>query len=378
MKALIVGGGVAGLATAVAFQRAGIDFELFERAPEIRDIGAGKSVWHNGVQALEWLGMADTVRAASSPIEELLVLSWSGRLFHRIPIGRLGPSLAVERQQVLTPLVDAVESEAIRTSARCVKVDQDDQGVTAHFDDGTEARGDVLVGADGIFSTVRGTLFPGWDPRYAGHVAWRGIAEFVHERWPAGISFNWYGRGKHIALMPLKGGRMFWYATKNLPYNASDGGKEEILESFSDTVEGIPELIAATEPGWIVRNRLYDLPFRRRWCSGRVVLLGDAAHAMRPNLGQGACVAIEDAIVLAQTLRGSDNVVERLRSFEHRRRRRARWIHRWSEITSRLQLLEGGAACRLRDSYLWLQPGPILARTFFRPILNFKAAGRPA
>lgn len=378
MKALVVGGGVAGLSAAVAFQKVGIEAEVFERSPEIRDIGAGKSVWRNGVQALGWLGVAGEVAGVGSPIEEIRVLTWRGRVLHRIPVGWLGTSLALERRDVLVPLAGRVHASTVHTSARCVGVEQDDRGVTVRFEDGSIARGDILVGADGIFSTIRSVIFPGWEPRYAGHVAWRGIANVSDERWPAGISFNWYGRGKHFALMPLTGGRTFWYATKNLPVDTVDGGRDEIVRLFADAVEGVADLIRATEPEWIVRNRLFDLPFRRRWGRGRVVLIGDAAHAMRPNLGQGACTAIEDAVVLAQTMKVLPEPERALPRFERLRRRRVRWIRGWSEITSRLQLLESASACRLRDAYLWFQPGPILAQTFFRPILNFRPARRPA
>jgi 2-polyprenyl-6-methoxyphenol hydroxylase-like FAD-dependent oxidoreductase len=378
MKALVVGGGVAGLAAAVAFRRAGIEHHVFERAPEVREIGAGLSVWRNGIEALGWLGVAGDVVAAGSPIDEIRVLSWRGRVFHRIPVARYEPNVAVKRQDVLAALATAVDPETIRTGARVVSVERHEDGGSLRFEDGSIVDGDMVVGADGIFSTVRGALFPGWEPGYAGHVAWRGIADVSDPRWLEGISFNWYGRAKHFALIPLKEGRTFWYATQNLPADAPDGGRDEIADAFADCVEGVSELIRATDPEWIVRTRLFDLPFRGHWVSGRVALIGDAAHAMRPNLGQGACTALEDAVVLAQSLRGATDVRAALGSFERARMRRVRWIHRWSEVTSRMQLLESAALCRLRDLYLWTQPGPIIARTFFRPIVTFKDARRAA
>ncbi|MGH2805970.1 MAG: FAD-dependent monooxygenase [Actinomycetota bacterium] len=217
MKAVVVGGGIGGIACGVALGRVGIDVEICERAPELRDIGAGKTVWENGVRALEVLGTGEDVLAAGAPVETLVISSWRGRRLQTIPVGRLGRNIALTRAEVFDPLTMRLNGTVVRTDARCVSVSDDGDHATAHLADGGSAEGDFLVGADGIFSTVRGELFRGWEPAYAGHIAWRGIADFDHPAWPAGIVPNYYGRGKHFAVEPLRGGRLFWYGTKNLP-----------------------------------------------------------------------------------------------------------------------------------------------------------------
>lgn len=372
MKAVVVGGGIGGVATAVALGQRGVDVELCERAPELRDIGAGKSVWNNGIQALRHLGVSDDVLAAGSPVDSLIISTWRGRVLQRIPVGRLGRNIALARRDVFHPLVNRLNGTLVRTGAKCVAVSDEGDHVVARFDNGDTAEGDFLVGADGIFSSVRAQLFDGWVPEYAGHVAWRGIASFEHPGWPIGTAVNYYGRGRHFAVEPLRDGRIFWYGTKNLPRDVQGGGKVEVAEAFGDALDPIPDLIEATSPDWVVRNRLFNLPFRPTWGKGRITLLGDAAHAMLPNLGQGACTAIEDAVVLAKCLQGSEDVQAALRAFERARRRRVRWIHWNSAMTGRLQLLESRVVVGLRDAWIWSQPGSLINQIVFRPILRFQ------
>ena len=371
MKAVVVGGGVGGVATAVALEQSGLDVELCERAPELREIGAGKSVWQNGIQALDHLGVAEDVLAHGSPVDTLVVKTWRGRRLQTIPIGRLGKNVALERADVFRALVARLNDTVVRTGAGCVHVSDEGDHVSARLENGETVEGDFLIGADGIFSTVREQLFHGWQPEYAGHVAWRGIAAFEHPAWPVGSAVNYYGRGKHFAVEPLRGGRIFWYATKNLPRDAQRAGKAEVIEAFSDALDPIPQVIDSTSPELIVRNRLFNLPFRSTWTRDRVALLGDAAHAMLPNLGQGACTAIEDAVVLARCVEKTDDIRQGLLAYERSRTRRVRLIHRSSAMTSRLQLLEHPAATGLRNAWIRTQPGSLVNRLLFRPILRF-------
>ncbi|MGH2805971.1 MAG: FAD-dependent monooxygenase [Actinomycetota bacterium] len=144
-----------------------------------------------------------------------------------------------------------------------------------------------------------------------------------------------------------------------------------MIDAFADALDPIPALIEATPPNQIVRNRLFELPFRNTWGRGRITLLGDAAHAMLPNMGQGACTAIEDAVVLAARLEAATGIEDALRSYERDRRRRVRWIHRLSALTSRLQLLDSRLATGLRDAWIWTQPGVLANRVLFGPVLRF-------
>jgi 2-polyprenyl-6-methoxyphenol hydroxylase-like FAD-dependent oxidoreductase len=209
----------------------------------------------------------------------------------------------------------------VRLDARCVRVTQDARGVVAGFADGREVHGDLLVGADGVHSVVRATLHGGQPPTYAGYTAWRAVVPFDTERLQAGES---WGRGARFGRVGMSGGRVYWYATANAPEGQRNADeKAALLDLFRGWHAPIPALIEATAPGAILRNDIYDRPPLKTWGRGRITLLGDAAHPMTPNLGQGGCQAIEDAWVLARAL-ARDPSPQGLRRYEAARHPRTR------------------------------------------------------
>lgn len=285
MKAIVIGGGIGGLTAAIALRRVGVEAVVFERAAEMREIGAGVSIWTNAVKALAKIGLADAVRAGGRE-------GISGALEERF-----GPNVLTTRPGIQQTLLSALPQDAVRLDAECAGFRQDDSGVTALFADGSEERGDLLVGADGLYSAVRAGLFDDGPPRYAGFTAWRGMTRV--ESVPENTSFEAWGRGGLFGVAPLGGGDFYWFATKNAPEGEGDapaGRKAELLERFGSWAEPVPAVIRAADEGEILRHDVYDRDPPARWGVGRVTLLGDAAHPMTPNLGQGACQAIEDAV----------------------------------------------------------------------------------
>jgi 2-polyprenyl-6-methoxyphenol hydroxylase-like FAD-dependent oxidoreductase len=210
-----------------------------------------------------------------------------------------------------------------------------------------ELQADLLVAADGIRSVVRGTLYPQYaGPRYSGFTAYRGIADVDLDD---GGGETW-GRGQLFGFARLIDGRFYWYGTANQP--AGTASEPTVFESWHDP---IPWLIAASEK--ILQNDIHDLttplmPFAR----GRIVLLGDAAHAMTPNLGQGAAQALEDAVGLGASLRDADDVESALRLYESRRVRRANALLRASRQAGATAQLDSPLACRLRDAVVAALP----------------------
>jgi 2-polyprenyl-6-methoxyphenol hydroxylase-like FAD-dependent oxidoreductase len=181
---------------------------------------------------------------------------------------------------------------------------EDADGVSLELAGGATARGAALIGADGIRSLVRGQLFPAVGPRFAGQKAWRGVVRFVAPA-DAGFWGETGGAGARFGLLPMVNDCVYWYATRNAVEHepeTPEGRTAELLGLFGSWHAPIGELITATDEGAILRNDLYDLPPMRTWTRGRITLLGDAAHATTPNLGQGGCQAIEDGVVLARAL----------------------------------------------------------------------------
>jgi 2-polyprenyl-6-methoxyphenol hydroxylase-like FAD-dependent oxidoreductase len=179
-----------------------------------------------------------------------------------------------------------------------------------------------LIGADGVHSTIRSTWYPALKPQYAGYTCWRGIAHIDRKELQ---TWAW-GYGYQFGITPMTQGRAYWFAQKYAPegeQEQADERKREMQELFRDWHDPIPAVIEATAECDILRNDVYELPLLRHWSNGRVALLGDAAHAMTPNLGQGGCLAIEDAVILADCLSAEADTVQALKLYEHRRKTRA-------------------------------------------------------
>jgi 2-polyprenyl-6-methoxyphenol hydroxylase-like FAD-dependent oxidoreductase len=352
--ALIIGGGIGGLAAAIALRRVGIEAVVYERAPELKEVGSGLSLWSNALAALDRLGVL-------APLHPLGISGQSGAF--RRPDGRVllamragqeatVTMLLVHRAELLGVLLDAAGRDAVHVGTECVGLDQDEQGVSARFADGSSARGQLLIGADGLHSTVRSLLFGPARPRYGGYTAWRAVTRFDLGRLAPGET---WGRGQRFGQWGMSDGRAYWYATLSTPEGQGDppqGRKRGLSEQFRGWHAPIPELIEATDESAILRNDVHDRPPLPRWSAGRVTLLGDAAHPMTPDMGQGACQAIEDAVILADALRDAADLPSALRAYEARRLPRTRRVVRESREAGWIGQWSNPLACTFREALL--------------------------
>jgi 2-polyprenyl-6-methoxyphenol hydroxylase-like FAD-dependent oxidoreductase len=361
---LIVGGGIGGLAAAVALKRAGLAAEVFERSPEIREVGAGLSLWSNAVTALRILGLQDAVLSVASEFETVVTRTERGAILGRTNIGALArrfgaPSVCVHRGDLRRILHDAIDPRTVHLDSACVGFDADESGVTLHLAGGTTVRGSLLVGADGIRSVIRDRLLGPSPPRYAGYFAYRGIAHGRFPTLPDGHSEFAVGRGAQIGGLRCGADRVYWFATVNAPPDTPipppDALKADAVHRFSGWQSPVTEMIAATEPAAILKNDIIDRKPTWPWGRGRVTLLGDAIHPTTPNLGQGACMALEDAVVLANCLRPGVNE-EALREYESIRRDRTAMVTRRSHTLGRLFQLESRPLIALRN-WFFRRPG---------------------
>ncbi len=367
MKALIIGAGVGGLTAATALRGAGIDALVLEQAHDLRELGTGLGigVWRNAMLGLQSLGLAEEVAAIGIPVEREEFWSSRGEVLADWSIGDLerklgklpAPSIGALRADLYPVLAAALDRGAFRLDASCVGVEQDGSGVTARLADGREERGDILIGADGAQSTIRGLVSGDVDARYAGYAAWQGVVTFEHEDVPVGGLRHVWGWGRRFSFFPVAPGRLYWFTYANdLAGNTPpDGGwKAWLRERFRGWPRPTEEIVAATDAEVIRRIEVMDRALPPRWGVGRVTLLGDAAHPMQPNLGQGACQAIEDAVVLGQCLTNSHDPVAALRQYEAQRRRRTVRYYRLARRIGKLGKWENALACSLRDRVLKL------------------------
>jgi 2-polyprenyl-6-methoxyphenol hydroxylase-like FAD-dependent oxidoreductase len=359
---LIAGAGLGGLAAAVALLQRGFQVAIFEKASELREIGAGLSVWPNATSVLRELGLLDAAVGQSERIERLRLMTWRGKLLSEISaVARCEtPTICIHRADLMTILKNHVPRECIYLSEKLVGFDENDGAVAARLASGRRFTGDALIGADGIQSTVRSGLLGESKPTYRGYQAWRGVARSGSGARPSGTAFEFWGHGKRVGVEPLSGGRTFWYATVNAPQGTLGdpaSWKDEALQLFRDWVSPVPEVIEATDPGAILKHEMEDRLPVRKWGRGRVTLLGDAAHLTTPNLGQGACMALEDALVLARSL--AENVMDisaGLRRYESLRYARTAFLTREARRVGWVGQLNNRFAVGLRTGALRLIP----------------------
>lgn len=319
------------MAAAIALHRAGMDVTVHERTPTFSEVGAGMSLWPNATRILGSLGVLEQVLARGEPVSQFNLHRPDGKLISGISMaGFPTPALCLHRADLHRSLRDQLPEGCLRSSERLEGFEHRADKVIVRFAGGLEAEADGLIAADGINSVIRAQIHGAAGPVYRGYCIWRGIAQEVRGSAKGHISETW-GSGRRFGILPMGQGRVCWYATRNCAPSQSDapaGRKAEVLALFRDWHGPIPALIDATDPADIIRHDAHDRKPLRKWGEGRVTLLGDAAHPITPNVGQGACMAIEDAACLAKALLGTPDVASAFRSYEAMRGPRTAYVAR--------------------------------------------------
>lgn len=310
------------MTAALALHRAGIAVTVYEQAPAFTEIGAGMSLWPNATRVLESLGVLEPVLADGESVAQFNLLRPDGRLISAIPMaGFPTPALCIHRADLHQAIRAQLPGGCVVSGHRLEGFEQLPERVIARFSGGLEATADGLVGADGINSAVRAQIHGPSEPIYRGYSIWRGIAPEVSGAVRGHISETW-GTGRRFGILPMGRGRVCWYATRNAGPSQGDapgGRKAEVLDLFRDWHAPIGTLIESTDPTDILKNDAHDRKPLKSWGEGLVTLLGDAAHPITPNVGQGACMAIEDGACLAKCLIESPDVAAAFRTYEARR-----------------------------------------------------------
>jgi 2-polyprenyl-6-methoxyphenol hydroxylase-like FAD-dependent oxidoreductase len=369
-RAIVVGAGIGGLTAARALDAAGFEVLVVERAPELREVGAGISLWPNAVNALHALGLRESVEVRCASADDAGLSTWQGTLLASIRAGefrsRFGaPLLVCHRAELQAVLRSALPLHVLRVGVASIAVEQRDENVTVHLADGSVERAELVVGADGIHSRVRGELFEAIPPHYSGFTAWRGVVpldQTLSERFVPG---EFLGSGSLFGMARLNGNQAYWWASERMPENEgseADVEKADLLRSFAAWRDPIPDLIAATPHGSVIRTPLYELTPLTRFAVGRVAVIGDAAHPMLPNLGQGACQAIEDAAGLASALARVDDVPAALAAYSRQRAKRTAAVVRASRRLARVTHLQNPLAVAARNGLMRVTPRSASAR----------------
>jgi salicylate hydroxylase len=339
-RVAIVGGGIGGLTAALALLRHGIDVEVYEQAPELKELGAGVQISSNGTRVLYALGLGEAIEKAGVVVAGKEIRLWStGQTWKLFDLGAVSverygsPYMMFHRGDLHAILLNAIRREkpdAIHLGRKCKGVTQDGDRVTIEFETGEPVSAPIVIGADGVQSRVRASLFGGDRPEFTGIVAWRGLVP--RERVPPGIKMdvgtNWVGPGGHVVHYPVRGGALLNFVglLERDDWRVESwtvrGTIEELAHDFRGWNENVHAMIRAVDVPY--KWALFSRPPMPAWTSGRVTLLGDACHSMLPMLAQGAVMALEDGYVLARCLKkDAADPVAGLRRYEAARRERA-------------------------------------------------------
>jgi FAD-dependent urate hydroxylase len=334
MKVIIVGAGIGGLTAHLVCKRAGFEVEHYERQPRLGPAGAGIVLWPNGVKILLALGLGEELQQIGHGLERVVTRTNLGEALSEMPVGELerklgAPVYPVSRTDLQALLVNAVGPDTLHLGAGCVGVDQGPSEATAYFEDGRTATGDVIVGADGIHSSIRRAVVGEIEPRYSGMANWVGVIADDGLQ-PVHTGYEFLGDGKRCGLVPLAGNRVYvgFASRMDKAVAAPPGGRRgQLRELFGEWPDPVPAIIERLDEAGLKYLEIHDLPPLPRWGQGRITLLGDAAHATAPTLGQGGCQAMEDAVLLARCLGTTTlGVADGLARYEAKRRERAEMI----------------------------------------------------
>ena len=372
MKVLVVGGGIGGITCMLALRQRGVDAQLFEQAAAFGQVGAGIQVSSNAARILLKLGLGPALKKVATYPEARDYRGWdTGERLYYTQLGQKAeahfgsPYYAAHRAELLDVLLSELDEYGVRLGSRVEYVYQDDRGVSLTLADGTTAQGDILVGADGIHSTVRAQLLGKESPRYTGNVAWRGLvtAERVAHLNLGSVVGVWMGPNRSIVQYYVSAGRTFnWIGISRSPQPAreswlAEGKIEDALSEYVGWHSTIRTIIAATPK--VLRQALYDREPLPDWQVGRIVLLGDAAHPMLPFYAQGGAQSIEDAYVLAGCIaEGQDRPLAALARFVKMRLPRTAWMQGLARREEELYQSNDAATIKARNERMRVSRTP--------------------
>jgi 2-polyprenyl-6-methoxyphenol hydroxylase-like FAD-dependent oxidoreductase len=360
----IIGGGIGGLTTALALRQFGFKSQVFEQAPALLDVGAAIAIWPNAMRVLERLQLAEKILEKAGVIKEIQWLDQNGFMINHVSIAKT--AVALHRADLQSTLLHALPDTSIHLDHAFVSYKHKGDKVIATFANGDSVEADLLIGADGIHSDVRAQLIKDGDPIDRGYTVWRGISPTIPSLIPPETAIEIHGRGKRFGIGPVGHGRFGWWATANV----SD--TDDLLSLFTGWYQPVLELIEATPKKSILKTKSLDREPNKTWGDRRMTLLGDAVHPTTPNLGQGGCLAIEDALVLAGCFKKYGATENALRDYERLRYKRTAAVTKYSRYYGAFGQWENIWARGLRKTALALVP-ELIARRLMQIVFDYDA-----
>ncbi|QMU27762.1 FAD-dependent monooxygenase [Adhaeribacter radiodurans] len=368
MKVAIIGAGIAGLTTAIALQQAGISCIIYEAAPAIKPLGAGLTLAANAMKALAKLGLVEEILSKGQLLKAFDILDEKGKIItqtnnavFRSEYG--ADNFAIHRADLHQVLLSRISPDTVHLNKQILSFEQQQSKVTLHFSDGSTAEADYLLACDGIHSVVRKKVLPEATPRYAGYTCWRAVVNMPHSSQTDALE-TWGPAGR-FGIVPVSKGRIYYFACISVSQpnsNLKNFTISDLIPCFKKYHNPIPEILNQTRNEQLIWNDIYDLKPLRRFAFGNILLLGDAAHATTPNLGQGACQAIEDAVILANLWKQNTRVEDTFAQFEKKRLARTNFVTTQSRRVGEIAQIQNPLLASLRNSVLRVLPASFQER----------------
>ena len=332
MKITIVGAGIGGLTTAIALEQKGFEVEIFESFPEMKRIGAGLVLANNAMRVFQRLGLSDLIYKNSNHISSLKLVDEKLAVLTEINLKSFEKKLgvhyaAIHRGTLQEVLLKNLKTTKLHLGKKLIKIVEDKKTIHLHFEDGTIHNTNVLIGADGIHSLVRNHFFQNSEIRIAKQVCWRGVTQMkLPEKFAHEINESW-GKGTRFGIVPLADGEVYWFALANYRNDfRTEFDNVDLEKMFSKYDPIIPIIIRNTPTDKIIVNAMNDLKPIKKWHNSNVCLIGDAAHATTPNMGQGACQSIEDALAISICLENENDIEKAFSNYQKIRIKKANGV----------------------------------------------------
>lgn len=373
-KIAIIGGGIGGLTTAIALQSKGFtDITVYEAAPEIRAVGAGILIASNAMTIFQRLGISEQIKSEGNILDFVSLANHHGEILSKVDflkiIKRYGNgTVSIHRGRLQQVLLKNAGKTTVLIGKRLKNIQNTEGSKTQlSFEDSTTAEADIIIGADGIHSAVRKHLFGETPLRYSGQTCWRGIAKMQTEDPKASVEMWGTHAGVRACVNQVNETEVYWYITQKHAAGMKlsvEETKPYLLNLVSEFNSPIQKAIQLTENQDILHNDLSDFKPINQWYKDNIVLVGDAAHATTPNLGQGACQAIEDALCLANCLKEGPSVSEAFSTFQNARMRKVKFVVNTSFQIGQLSNIGGEVGYRLRNFLLKAAPSSVAEKQF--------------
>lgn len=367
----VIGGGIGGLTLAIALQRKGFNPIIYEQAPQLKAIGAGLGLSGNAIKAFFEIGIEEAVLKAGSVLKRMAIKDVAGRVLNETDSEKVSKkygianNFSIHRADLHDALLQQVDKSKLVLGKTCIDFQQTTTKITLVFQDGTTTTADYVIASDGINSIFRKKLLPAAAPRYSGYTCWRAVINYA----PAGFNHDetteTWGPGARFGIVPLSKNRLYWFATLNATAKNETLKRytpQDLLQHFKSFHHPIPEIIENTKAEELIWSDISDLAPLKQFAFHNILLLGDAAHATTPNMGQGACMAIEDAAILANCMDKYTSIEEAFSKFEKKRIVRTTQIVNTSWRLGKIAQLENPLLMRLRDVAIRSTPARVAER----------------